>query len=140
MRIRRSQDADEEFVNTTSLVDILFILIIFFLLTTTFHEQERDIKVNLPDTDASRTLSSAVKVLVVNVRKDGSYYMGSRRMTVVDLRQTLSAAARENPKQKVLIRGDREALHGYVAAAIAACKRSGIHEANIGYVIWGAGQ
>ena len=115
----------------------MFILIIFFLVATSFHEEERDIKVALPETDPSATLSSAVNVLVVNVRKDASYYLGNRRLDIADLEEFLLAAADANPDQKVLIRGDRYALHGHVAAAVAACKKAGITEANIGYVVWG---
>lgn len=140
MRIRRADNGAGEEIDTSSLVDVMFILIIFFLVTTTFQKQERDIKVSLPETEGSRTLSSAVKAIVLNVRKDGSYYFGNRRMTIVDLQKKLVAAVKENATQKVLIRGDREALHGHVAGAVASCKRAGIQEANIGYVIWGSGR
>jgi len=140
MRIPRHIEEGDSGIDTSPLVDVLFILIIFFLVTTTFQQQERDVKVNLPDTDASQALSSAVKVLVINVRKDGSYYMQNRKMTIVEVQKALRDGVRANPAQKVLIRGDRDALHGNVAAAVAACKKAGIHEANIGYVIWGTGQ
>ena len=38
-----------------------------------------------------------------------------------------------DPEQTVLIRGDRQALHGHVAVAVSLCKRAGVHEANLGY-------
>ena len=45
----------------------------------------------------------------------------------------LCKAVKSDPEQKVLIRGDRQALHGHVAVAVSLCKRAGVHEANIGY-------
>ena len=133
MRIRREEnELDEGVINTSSLVDIMFILIIFFLVTMSFNIEERDIEVNLPETDT--TLSSASKAIIINCRQDGSYYIGSKRATLGSIQKALREMLRRNPQQKVLIRGDKNALHGFVAAAIAACKASGIRDANIGYV------
>jgi biopolymer transport protein ExbD len=133
MKIRRKErDIENAVIDTSSLVDIMFILIIFFLVTMTFNEEEHDILVNLPETDLN--LSSASKAIIVNVRADGSYYLGSKRMRLSDIQLEMKRMLRSNPQQKVLVRGDRNALHGHVAAAVAACKASGIMDANIGYV------
>ena len=133
MRVRnREEDLEEGIINTSSLVDILFILLIFFIVTMSFNEEERQVTVNLPETDTN--LSSASKALIVNVRQDGSYYLGAKRTNLSGLQQALRRILEKNPQQKVLIRGDRNALHGYVAAAVAACRASGILDANIGYV------
>jgi biopolymer transport protein ExbD len=133
MKIRKkSRDFDEGVINTSSLVDIMFILIIFFLVTMTFNEAEHDIAVNLPETDSS--LSSSTKAIIINVREDGSYYLGSKRTTLAGIQRELQSLLERNPQQKILIRGDRRALHGNVAAAIATCKACGVRDANIGYV------
>ena len=133
MRIRRGQEADSNVINVSSLVDVMFILIIFFLATTTFHQEERDIKVNLPESSDAKALSTAAKVIVVNVRRDGTYVMSDNEYTIDDLEKIILSAVKADAGQKVLIRGDRQSLHGHVAAAVALCKRAGIHEANIGY-------
>lgn len=139
MRIRRSIEArgSLSLIDITPLVDIMFTLIIFFLATTTFEREERDVKVNLPESPADQVLSSAPKVMVVNVRADGSYFMANRTMDLNELQKTLSETLQAKPDQKVLIRGDQRALHGHVAAAVLACKRAGAHEANIGYQVPG---
>jgi biopolymer transport protein ExbD len=133
MKIRRPSESDASIINVSSLVDVMFILIIFFLATTTFHQEERDIKVNLPESAEGQALSTATKLIVVNVRADGSYVMGGREVAVDALGRTLVDAVKADPAQKVLVRGDQRALHGHVAAAVALCKRAGVHEANIGY-------
>lgn len=133
MRIRRASDEPKSIIDIAPLIDIMFTLIIFFLATTTFEKEERDIKVSLPDSSRSSTLSSAPKVMVINVREDGSYYLGNQAMPLATLKEQLLQAVETKADQKVLIRGDQKALHGHVAAAVMACKNAGIHEANIGY-------
>ena len=133
MRIRRKSENDETIINITSLLDVMFILIIFFLATSTLQREEHDIKVNLPSRSESGSLSAVSKTLVINVRKDGSYYLQNTVKNLEEMKKLVEDAAQQNPQQKVLIRGDREALHGYVAAAVGVCKTSGIQEANIGY-------
>ena len=133
MKIRKKDRGfDEGAINTSSLVDIMFILIIFFLVTMTFNEAEHDIAVNLPSTDSN--LSSATKAIIINVRADGSYYLGSKRTNLSGIQRELRVLLERNPQQKILIRGDKNALHGQVAAAIATCKACGVRDANIGYV------
>jgi len=133
MRIRKPDEGDASVINVSSLLDVMFILIIFFLATTTFQQEERDIKVNLPESAEGRALSTAAKVIVINVRADGTYVMANRDTTVEAMEQALLNAIKADPQQKVLIRGDRQALHGHVAVAVSLCKRAGVHEANIGY-------
>lgn len=133
MRIRRASENPKSLIDLAPLIDIMFTLIIFFLATTTFEKEERDIKVSLPDSGKSNTLSSAPKVIVINVREDGSYYLGKETMQLAVLQERLIAAVEAKADQKVLIRGDQRALHGHVAAAVLASKKAGIHEANIGY-------
>lgn len=133
MRIDSGEDSGaDQMIDTSSLVDIMFILIIFFLVTMSFHEEETDMAVNLPETDL--TLSSAVQVLVINIRNDGSYYVQDTRVDLQGLNNELVSVVQRNPDQKVLVRADQNALHGQVAQAIAACRRVGISEANIGYM------
>ena len=137
MRIRRSLATQNSLslIDITPLVDIMFTLIIFFLATTTFEREERDAKVNLPETPADQLLSSTPKVIVINVRADGSYFMANRTMSLAELQQNLIDSLKSKPEQKVLVRGDQRALHGQVAAAVLTCKRAGIREANIGYQV-----
>jgi biopolymer transport protein ExbD len=133
MKVRnREQNLEEDIINTSSLVDILFILLIFFIVTMSFNEEERQVTVNLPETDTN--LSSASKALIINVRQDGSYYLGAKRTTLAGIQASLHRVLKKNPQQKILVRGDKNALHGHVAAAVAACRTSGILDANIGYV------
>ena len=134
MRIQRESSAQgSEIINISSLLDVMFILIIFFLVTTTFKNLETDHKVSLPDETEGKPLGDSEPVIVVNVRKSGAYVMLGRQVTVEEMTSLVEDAVRKNAGRKVLIRADQEALHGYVARAVAVCRHAGIAEANIGY-------
>jgi len=143
MRFRRAEEAGEGIINLESLLDVMFILLIFFMATTTFKEEERDINVTLPDLHQKRAaLSSATKLIVVNVRgeqdrkkEDPLYVVSGRRVNLLQLRKIITEGVEGNANQKVLIRGDKYALHGNVAHAVAACREGGVVSANIGYSI-----
>ncbi len=132
MRIR-SDNTGGAMVEMTPLIDIMFTLIIFFLATATFQEEERDIAINVPSNTSGTTLSSEPRVIVVNVKKDGSYKMGDKAMKLDQIRIKLKEEVQKNPDQKVLVRGDGMARHKHVAAAVAAAKGAGVIETHIGY-------
>lgn len=141
MRIRRAEDTQgEAAVNLTSLMDLMFILLIFFMATMAFKDEERDIEVNLPETaQQQRSISAASKLLIINVRRPRNtahsdfYVIASKPMTLQQLHELVSKAVEKDEDQKVLIRGDRDAFHGQVAAAVAICRGAGVQQAKIGY-------
>ena len=133
MRIRRHSGEDEGIIDLSSLLDVLFILIIFLMATSNFEEMEVDEQVQLPVQASSDSLSSESKAIVINVRKSGTYVLQNQQMTIEEMHEHVKAALEENPELKVLVRADQEALHGWVANAIAVCRDAGVLKANIGY-------
>ena len=132
MRIRRASEGSDSLIDIAPMVDIMFTLIIFFLATTTFEKEERDVKVNLPESSKSSTLSAAPKVVVINVREDGSYYLGNQAVQLTELQRLMVEAVENKADQKVLIRGDQPSQNsqkrGRKCAKIPA--RVGIAEAQ----------
>ena len=118
----------------TPLIDILFTLIIFFLATSTFQEEENPEDINLPDS-TNRPPSKQQKFLVINIDKDGRFRLGSSSVKFNVLKQALEREHKANPQTKVKIRGDHDALHGNVSKVLLACKNAGFTTANIAYHI-----
>ena len=133
MRIRRPNEEGSEIINISSLLDVMFILIIFFLVTTTYKDLETDHRVSLPEETEGKPLGETEPVIVINIRKSGAYLMLGKQVTVEEMTTLIKDMVGQYPGRKVLIRADQEALHGYVARAVATCRHSGITEANIGY-------
>ena len=130
MRIRSTESADV--INMSSLLDVLFILIIFFLVTTTFKEMEDDRRVDLPVDQRNQALSNkAGDVVKVNIRKSGAYVIMDKPVTEEMVETTMKEAVTKRPGVKVLIRADKETKHLYVANVLSICKFVGVKDTHI---------
>ena len=132
MRIRSSSNESSEVINMSSLLDVLFILIIFFLVTTTFKQLEDDPLVDLPVDQRNQALASkAGDVVKINIRKSGAYVIMNRAVTQEQVQDTMKKHVENKPDVKVMIRADKESKHLYLANILSICKYVGVKETHI---------
>lgn len=132
MRIRSSEADTGDVINMSSLLDVLFILIIFFLVTTTFKSQEDDHRVDLPVDQRNQAMSNkAGDVVKINIRKSGAYVVMDKPVTEEMVETTMKEAVANRPDVKVLIRADKESKHLYLANVLSICKFVGVKETHI---------
>ena len=122
---------EEPTLNLTSMIDVLFLLIIFFMTATKFTEMEHRIGLNVPQVADPGALSSAPEPKVINVYQDGHVTLGARDVTLDELTGLLAAARKQYQDVGVLIRGDQSATHGRMSQVYTACKRAGISDLAI---------
>jgi biopolymer transport protein ExbD len=123
---------DEEFsLPFTPMIDIVFLLLIFFLLATTMKQEEIDMQVNLPpgQEGPSRSLLQGLR-LVINIRRDGTATLGGQAFEFPELRRRILEAGRQKEKPRVFIRGDQMAPYGKVAEVLQCCQAAGIEKVN----------
>lgn len=113
----------------TPLLDVIFILIIFFLVSTTFYSKERDMKVELPKGNQGESVSRDKNLCVVNVRKGGTIVVNDSILTRDELEKRLISAKKSG--HRVEIRGDRKATHGKVMQVMNLCKKNGINNYSL---------
>jgi biopolymer transport protein ExbD len=112
---------EEAVLNLVPLLDVMFLLLIFFLVSTTFTKDEVDMNLVLPEARSGAPAESG-NLLVINVAQDGAITVDGRPVATMEaLRQKLRAAASRNRDQEVLIRGDTRVQFGLVAQALDAC-------------------
>lgn len=129
---RKSSTTDGEVINLSSMIDVMFILIIFFLVTTTFKEEEIDHMVNLPVDARNQSLTQSTGNLAkINIRKNGSYVIMGKQFTEEQVTQWTQEQVDKKPDIKVLIRCDQDAKHLYLANVISICRKVGVPRANI---------
>ena len=129
---RNSSSRDGEIINMSSMLDVMFILIIFFLVTTTFKEEEIDHLVNLPVDARNQSLTQSTGNLAkINIRKNGAYVLMGRQVTEEEMSAWISAEIDKKPDLKVLIRSDQDAKHLYLANVMSICRHVGVPRANI---------
>jgi biopolymer transport protein ExbD len=129
VRLDRDEPETPE-VALTPLIDIMFLLLVFFLAVTTFTQEEKEMNLDLPAAKTA-TKGDDGHVLVINVLRDGSVTVDGRPVTDEALEQKLRAAAAQRRDQEVLIRGDVKAHFGPVAKAIDAVRGAALRKVSI---------
>jgi biopolymer transport protein ExbD len=116
----------------TPMIDVVFLLMIFFLVASKLDEADRSIDVVLPSASAARPLTSRPREFVVNIDRAGNYFAGARPVRLEDLRQLLRQAAADNPhRQTVIVRADENTAHKFVVGAMDACVQAGIEDYQV---------
>lgn len=116
-------------LSITPLIDVVFLLLIFFLVSSRFSEEERELDLNLPSVTEALPSSMQPDELVINIDREGRFFIEGSFHQVEQVEQILRRAQVNNPlTQTVVIRGDKEANWEQVAIAIGLCKKVGINE------------
>jgi len=118
-------------LNLTPMIDVVFLLIIFFMVGTKFTELERKIALQVPQVRHASALTPAPEKKVVKVYRDGQIILDRRQVTLKELTKHLAAARSQYKDLGVLIRGDAASSFQRVADVLSACKEAGIAELGI---------
>jgi biopolymer transport protein ExbD len=118
-------------LNLTSMIDVLFLLIIFFMVATKFDEMERDIQVAVPQVVQAGNDASPPKPLVVSVHADGRLDLDGKVLSETELASQLAARRTPLSEPTVVIHGDAKCAFQHVASALGACRHAGISELGI---------
>jgi len=135
MQIRQSQTEEEAPINLMPLIDMVFLLLIFFLVATTFAREERDNTLQLPGTDSARPLSALPKYVIINVAADGTTKVGGLPYDREALGDMLKIVAKDQPDRDILIRADERGVIKHFAEIVDLCHKAGINELKIGYLL-----
>lgn len=137
MNFRKPRRADPA-VDLTPLIDIIFQLVLFFMVSTSFTQaQVEGIEIDLPKSSTQVILTEKAE-LRVKVAEDGAVYLDDTPMTLPALRARLREAAKADPSTLVVIRADESVGHGRVVAVMDLARAQGLSnlaiatEANTG--------
>ena len=122
---------DQPTLNLTSMIDVVFLLIIFFMVGTKFTELERKIKLEVPQVRDVHALTAAPEKRVINVYRDGSIAIDKTMVSLDELQEVLQAAIRQYQGTSVLIRGDADGPFQNVASVLGVCRAAGIQDMGI---------
>ncbi len=118
-------------LNLTPMIDIVFLLIIFFMVGTKFTEMERSIALQVPEVGEAGPQTAAPERRVINVFRDGHVSLDQRLVTLDELTSQLSSARRQYADLGVVVRGDSEVPFQNVANVLGACRAAQISEMGI---------
>lgn len=111
-------------LNLTPMIDVVFLLIIFFMLGTKFTEIERKLELKIPEVSHQDSLVRPPEPRIINVYRDGTIAFERKPVSLPELRDQLRAVRDQFPKVSVLIRGDVDARFQRIAEVLSVCKEA----------------
>ncbi len=126
LRIRSKR---KPLINITSLIDVLFLLLLFVLVSSSFIEKP-GIKVDLPGTQHADAVKMDSYTLYVD--KDGSIYLNEQRLGEQELQEALEKALPKMKEEALTLNADQSVHHGLVVRLMDIAKKSGIKKLIIG--------
>lgn len=123
----RSRRVEDPEVNITPLIDIVFLLLIFFMVSTTF-KQEFELGINLPEATSESRLTE--KTIEITIDAQGHYYVNQTKLVntqITTLKRALEKEAGDNRDVPIILSADANTSHQAVISALDAARQLGFH-------------
>lgn len=128
--IKRSSAAAN--LSLTPLIDVVFLLLIFFLVTSKFDEEERRLPIELPVATSATPMTQKPREMTIDIDRAGQYFVNGQGVSVVELEAALRRAVASNPtNQSVVIRADAEVAFQPVVSAMDLCNTTGVADYTV---------
>jgi len=124
----------------SSMIDIIFLLIIFFVITASFDREQLDSKITLPQVNSGIAIKSLpTEKLMINISSNGTVKVGFHTMPITDVKNKLEnllySASSGNANVSIIINGDRSTKHHYISTVLDAIAQSGYDKVQISALI-----
>ena len=129
----KTDTVEEPAINLTPMIDVVFLLIIFFMVGAQFTEIERQLDVQLPTATGVEPLTARPDPITVTVTEIGEISIGDKVYQLAELEEFLLKARENYPDQAVLVRGAAQGPYQNVIDVLAVCRRVEIGTVNLAY-------
>lgn len=126
MPLKTSQVEELPGLNLTSMIDVVFLLLIFFMVATKFSESQQQIGIKLPGGAGLQAMVSAPDQRNVGVGRDGSVTLDGQPVNLTELTNRLRAMHGQYPGLVVAVNGDSDASYQTVMSAMLAVQSAGV--------------
>ncbi len=126
MKFGRRFHEEAESVQMAPLIDIVFLTLVFFMVTSVYATLESEIDIMLPTADSAQQSEREPWEIFINLKDDGRIILNQREYTIDELQEVLYRVARYAPGGAVIVRGDRNAVLGRAIAILNCCRKADI--------------
>ena len=120
--------AEEEEINITPMLDVVFILLILFIVTANFIK-EPGLEVNRPDSETAEPTENAA--ILIAVGNAGEIYMDGRRIDKRQVKANVVRLLAENPQGSVVIQADEKATADTIMAVMDGAREAGVYNISL---------
>ena len=128
IRLHRSGEGKKPSIQICPMIDMVFLLLIFFIVCTMYMTQQKGVPVELPEGRGSLQQKAELEV---TLPKDGTIWFQDRPVTVEALVQEAAAEAVKDPGRTVTVRADKEISYGRVMGILGELKRAGLKDFSL---------
>lgn len=114
----------------TPMIDVIFLLLLFFMSTSVFAQIESEMEITLPQASESTVMDRAPYEIIINVRADGTIVVNQRTLTLEELEAMLVKVADIFQGQSVIVRGDTDTPMGAAIDVLNVCAKADIHNVS----------
>ncbi len=119
-------------LNLTPLIDVVFLLLIFFLVAARYSEEERQLPVQLPEASEARPLIAKPLELYINIDVQGRFFVTGKQLTLKELDGVLQTAwVNNHGRVPVIIRADKRCRVESLVAVMNACNKAKLYDYTI---------
>ncbi len=123
-----NQDNDDTGIDMTPMLDIVFIMLIFFIVTTSF-VKESGIDVNRPTAATATTVDKAN--IIIAIEANGAVWIDKRQIDITSVRANIEQLKVENPEGAVVIQADVDSRSGLVVEVMDQVRLAGIQKISL---------
>lgn len=129
MQLRSLQSEEKPLLMIIPMIDIIFFLLVFFMMSMLTMVTQKTIPLQLPQTTAAKV--DTTKTIPISITGDGELYIEDQPVSLASLSSRLSALKAENEKLTIVLRGDTAAQYGIVVAVLDVVRLCGIYRVSI---------
>ena len=126
MNFRRRAKPETFGFQIAPMVDILLVLLVFFIVTWNFALSENELDVKIPTASEGKETEAYVGQVVVNVKSNGALVFNRKPITAEDLLSKLKSLAELTPNQAVILRGDEQVNYRHIVDVLDICRKANI--------------
>ncbi len=130
MRFGHQMRFEPEPIQLAPLIDVVFLILIFFLVTSVFGAYESELDITLPTAGSATALQRTAGEIIINVRADGTFVVNDRTIAPDELDNVLKRVAEYFPGGAVIVRGDTQATLGSAFRVLDACSKADIQNVS----------
>ena len=126
----RKEEEDNFAMEMTPLIDVVFLLIIFFMVSTVFVDFSRHMDINLPMSKSS-IINEESKTIEIEMSKDNQIFLAGKKTNILGLEQSLNKLDTQTKKQTAIIRADKVLPYGEVIEVMGLLQKAGIPDISV---------